>query len=159
MGTVEHAPCCAQSRTERNTGIDDARRDPAAGRGPLKDDHRNGALILSVRQPKDASHQGGTLPATLRYSRENPPVKGDQRAGFLIPKHAPLDTAETPQHAFIKWRRRDDLSLDLSPTKSRQEDSIFSWRYRYGSTFSLPTSLRPAGFGSAPKLRSNAGGY
>jgi hypothetical protein len=26
------------------------------------------------------------MPATLRYSRENLPVKGDQRAGFLTPK-------------------------------------------------------------------------
>jgi hypothetical protein len=31
MGTVEHFPYCAESRTERNTGIDGARRDPTTG--------------------------------------------------------------------------------------------------------------------------------
>jgi hypothetical protein len=32
-------------------------------------------------------NQGGAVSATLRYSRENPPVKRDHgRAGFLTPK-------------------------------------------------------------------------
>jgi hypothetical protein len=41
-------------------------------------------LVMSVmpaRQlpvPEDAPHQGGAVSATLRYSREKPPVKGDQ---------------------------------------------------------------------------------
>jgi hypothetical protein len=46
MGAVEQYPCCAQSRTERNTGIDGARAGPTAGRGSLRDNHRSGALII-----------------------------------------------------------------------------------------------------------------
>jgi hypothetical protein len=45
MGTGEQYPCCAQSRTERNTGIDDA-RGVTASRGSLRDNHRSGALII-----------------------------------------------------------------------------------------------------------------
>jgi hypothetical protein len=48
MGTVEHYPCCAQSRTERNTGIDDARGTTAASLGSLRYKHRKGALVLLV---------------------------------------------------------------------------------------------------------------
>jgi hypothetical protein len=45
MGTVEHYPCCAESGTERHTGIDGARADPTASRRSLRDHHRYGALI------------------------------------------------------------------------------------------------------------------
>jgi hypothetical protein len=48
MGTVEHYPCFAQSRTERNTGIDDARGATAASLGSLRYKHRKGALVLLV---------------------------------------------------------------------------------------------------------------
>jgi hypothetical protein len=79
----------------------------------------------SARPPKDAPHQGGAVSATLRYSREDPPVKRDHgRAGFLTPRHAPPCAAEAPQDdssAESKLRR-------FGPPTGTDEKYSVAWR-------------------------------
>jgi hypothetical protein len=56
---MEHQACCEQSRTERNTGIDGTRPDPAASCWSFTDNHGRGPLtaLLSSDDPLNAALQ------------------------------------------------------------------------------------------------------
>src|SRR5712664_60935 len=76
-GTVEHRACCEQSRTERNTGIDDGGSDPAASRRAFRDYHGSRALTRCRHRMVRGTWLGGragiagegtaSYPPTLEY--------------------------------------------------------------------------------------------